>query len=194
MNDMVNKNILIVGVGGQGIVLVSEIIAKVCMTYGYDVKQNEVHGMAQRGGSVVSHVRYGNKIHSPLIEIGQADVLLSFELLEAQRWLYYLKKDGIAIINTQQIEPMSVLSGKTTYPENIESQIKDSGCNVKFVNGTQIAKDVNNLRSVNISLIGALSNELEFDENLWTDAIKGRVPQKTIESNLKAFEFGRQAK
>lgn len=184
-------NLLIAGVGGQGILLVSEILAEVCMQAGYDVKKSEVHGMAQRGGSVTSHVRFGTKVYSPLIEQGRADLLLSFEPLEAMRWSGFLKPDGTILVNDQRVEPMTVTSGRVAYPERLMEQLKTSTHRVIVVDGLGIARMAGNLRTVNIALLGALSNYLDLDKSLWIEAIRHRVPPKTLEANMKAFEFGR---
>lgn len=192
MSNNTVKNILIVGVGGQGIVLSSEIMAKVCMSAGYDVKQNEVHGMAQRGGSVSSHVRYGKQVFSPLIEQGKADVLLAFEQLEALRWSHHLAPTGVAIVNTQKLEPVTVTSGAAKYPDDIPEKLKAACPNLQLINGIGIATQAGNIRAVNMALLGALSARLEFPAETWTDCIEKRVPPRTIEINLKAFNEGRR--
>lgn len=190
---MKTKNILIVGVGGQGIVLSSEILAKVALASDFDVKQNEVHGMAQRGGSVTSHVRIGKTVFSPTIEPGTADVLLAFEQLEALRWSHYLAPEGTALINHQKIDPITVAMGAAEYPENIEEKLRAQCPKLKFIKGLEIAEKVGNLRAVNMALLGALSQQLKFDKETWEDCIRQRVPRHTIEMNLAAFEAGREA-
>jgi len=194
MIDKKKANILIVGVGGQGILLASEIISSVCLDAGYDVKQSEVHGMAQRGGSVSSHVRFGETVHSPTIEYGGADILLSFELLEALRWTEFLKPDGIIIANDMQISPMPVASGFEKYPDDIPQQLKKRGKQLVIINGNAMAVKAGHIKSVNIALLGVLSNYLPFDQEIWKKTIVERVPQKTKEINLIAFDFGRNAK
>ncbi|MCD6334155.1 MAG: indolepyruvate oxidoreductase subunit beta [Candidatus Latescibacterota bacterium] len=184
-------NILIAGVGGQGVLLVSEILSEACLRSGYDVKKSEVHGMAQRGGSVTSHVRFGKQVHSPLIEKGQADVLVSFEELEALRWIAFLKPGGTVVVNAQRIAPMTVSSGVATYPEDVLEQLRERTSGVVVVDGIGIARNVGNPRVVNVVLLGALSKHLNIEENVWREAISGRVPPKTIDVNLKAFEAGR---
>jgi len=184
-------NILIAGVGGQGVLLVSEILSEACLRSGYDVKKSEVHGMAQRGGSVTSHVRFGKQIHSPLIEKGQADVLLSFEKLEALRWIAFLKPEGTVLVNAQQIPPITVSSGAATYPEDVLERLRERTSRVIVVDGIGIAQKVGNPRVVNVALLGALSNHLNIEENIWREAISAKVPPKTIVVNLKAFEAGR---
>jgi len=187
---MKTTNILIVGVGGQGIVLSSEILAKVALAGGFDVKQNEVHGMAQRGGSVTSHVRYGEIVFSPTIEPGTADVLLAFEQLEALRWSHYLAPDGLALVNQQKIAPITVAAGTVAYPENIEQRLQQQCPRFKSIPGLAIAEKAGNLRVVNMALLGALAQHLEFEKQLWLDCIRQRVPGRTIEMNLAAFNAG----
>ncbi|MBN1482865.1 indolepyruvate oxidoreductase subunit beta [candidate division KSB1 bacterium] len=187
------KNILIVGVGGQGILLASELVAKVALSKGYDVKQSEVHGMAQRGGSVSSNVRYGDVVYSPTIARGEADVLLSFELLESLRWLEYLSPRGVAIVNTQRIDPMPVASGKAEYPKNIEEKLQQKSHALYIIDGQRLAEQAGHIKAVNVALLGVLSTILEFDEKVWQTAIKNRVPAKTVDINFKAFNLGREA-
>jgi indolepyruvate ferredoxin oxidoreductase, beta subunit len=187
------KNILIVGVGGQGILLASEVVATVAMRAGYDVKQSEVHGMAQRGGSVSSHVRFGRQVFSPTIAHGEADVLLSFEMLESLRWLEFMAPHASAVVNTQQIDPMTVASGKAEYPQTIHETLKARGIHSFFIDGRQIAERAGHIKAVNVALLGVLSTLLEFDRTMWEDAIHGRVPAKSIEINFKAFDLGREA-
>lgn len=187
------KNILIVGVGGQGIILASELVAKVAISKGYDVKQSEVHGMAQRGGSVSSNVRYGDAVYSPTIAKGEADVLLSFEFLEAQRWIEFLSPKGVAIVNTQRIDPMPVASGKAEYPKTIQETLKNKSHVLHLIDGQELAEQAGHIKAVNVALLGVLSTILEFKEDVWQTAIKNRVPAKTIDINFKAFNLGRQA-
>ena len=187
------KNILIVGVGGQGIILASELLARVAMQAGYDVKQSEVHGMAQRGGSVSSHVRYGSRVYSPTIARGQVDVMLSFEMLESMRWANYLSSKGIAIVNTQRIDPMTVASGKMHYPKNIDESLKQKSHRLFLIDGKDLAEKAGHIKSVNVALLGVLSTLLEFSAEAWENAIRSRVPAKTIDINFKAFHLGRSA-
>jgi indolepyruvate ferredoxin oxidoreductase beta subunit len=184
-------NVLMSGVGGQGVLVASDILVLVAMHAGLDAKKSEIHGMAQRGGSVVSQVRYGKKIFSPLVELGTADIILAFEKLEAIRYLDYLKPDGIVLINQQQITPLSVFSSNIPYPQNIEELCRKKTDHVVLVDGIKIADDLGNPRTINSILLGALSNFLEFDEEHWMKAIAERVPPKTIELNRQAFEAGR---
>lgn len=187
-------NILIAGVGGQGVLLVSEILSEACLRAGCDVKKSEVHGMAQRGGSVTSHVRFGKQVHSPLIEKGQADVLVSFEELEALRWIAFLKPGGTVVVNAQRIAPITVSSGVSTYPEDVLEQLRERTSRVVAVDGIGIAQKVGNPRVVNVVLLGALSNHLNIEESIWRETISARVPPKTVDVNLKAFEAGRAQK
>jgi indolepyruvate ferredoxin oxidoreductase beta subunit len=184
-------NVLMSGVGGQGVLVASDILVLVAMHAGLDAKKSEIHGMAQRGGSVVSQVRYGEKIYSPLIQTGAADVILAFERLEAIRYLDYLKKNGIIIINDQQITPLSVFFSNIPYPKNIGEICKKKTDHIVLVDGVKIAEEIGNPRTINSVLLGALANFLEFDEEHWMKAIAQRVPAKTIELNRKAFEAGR---
>lgn len=187
------KNILIVGVGGQGIILASEVLSSVALQAGYDVKQSEVHGMAQRGGSVTSHVRYGETVNSPTIDSGEADVLLSFELLESLRWADYLSAKGMAIVNRQRIDPMTVAGGKAVYPTNIDAALNSKAHRLFLINGKEIAERAGHIKAVNVALLGVLSTLLEFDAAAWETAIRNRVPAKTIDINFKAFHYGRDA-
>lgn len=188
-----SKNILIVGVGGQGIILASEVLASAAMRAGYDVKQSEVHGMAQRGGSVSSHVRFGERVFSPTIPLGEADVLLSFEMLESLRWLHYLTPGGATVVNVQQIDPMTVASGKAEYPQNVRETVVGRGLKPFFIDGRALAERAGHIKSVNVVLLGVLSTLLEFDRSLWEEAIRNRVPAKSLEINFRAFELGRAA-
>jgi len=189
---MESKNLIICGVGGQGILLASELVALVAMEEGYDVKKSEVHGMAQRGGSVVSHVRIGHKVFSPLIEEGTADVILAFEKAEALRWVHYLNpKKGVLIVNDLEIVPPFVSIGLDEYPKDIEKTLKSIAKEAYFVDGIGLARQAGNERTANVALLGVLSNYMPFNEETWIEVIKRRVPPKTIEANLKAFSLGR---
>ena len=191
---MMNKvNIMIVGVGGQGNLLASEIIGGIAMKNSYDVKMSEVHGMAQRGGSVVTGVKFGAKVNSPLIEKGEADIILAFEKLEAYRAAEYLKPGGEILINNQQIDPMPVIIGQSEYPENIIEKIKNKYKNVQALKALDIARECGNKRVVNTVMLGLLANYLEFDKNDWVNTIKERVPEEFEDINLKAFEQGYQS-
>lgn len=183
--------IMIVGVGGQGVILASELLCEVAMRAGYDVKKSEVHGMAQRGGSVVSNVRFGEKVYSPLISKGEADILLSFEQLETLRWLDYIKPEGKIIVNMQKIMPMAVAIGQGEYPEDIFGVLKRKTDKIYRVDGLGIATKAGNVKAVNVAIIGALSNYLDIPEGIWKEVIENRVPPKTLKVNLTAFEMGR---
>lgn len=182
------KNILVVGVGGQGTLLTSRILGNLALNNGYDVKLSEVHGMAQRGGSVVTHIRFGEKVYSPLVEIGQADVIVAFEKMEALRWLHFLKKDGVMIVNTQEIDPMPVITGGAEYPSDMNEQIKAKCEKTVFIDALSVARELGNFRVVNTVLLGELAKHLEFDTEQWEKAIEITVPKKTIEINTKAFK------
>ena len=185
------KNIMIVGVGGQGTLLASKILGKLLLTKGYDVKVSEVHGMSQRGGSVVTYVRFGEKVYSPIIDKGESDIILSFELLEAARWAEYLKKDGVIITNTQQINPMPVIIGAAKYPENIVGKLKDKGLNVDAFDALSLAEEAGSSKAVNIVLMGRISKYFDFSDEEWSNAIIESVPEKFRDMNLKAFELGK---
>lgn len=190
-NDV--KNILIVGVGGQGTLLASKLMGRVFMEQGYDVKVSEVHGMSQRGGSVVTYVRYGDKVWSSLIDEGEADIVISFEQLEAARWLAWLKPGGELITNTQRIDPMPVIMGTATYPEDILDAIESKGVHVTAVDALRLAEEAGSAKAVNIVLLGVAARYLGFDKEQWLDAIRRTVPPKTIQVNEKAFALGYQA-
>jgi indolepyruvate ferredoxin oxidoreductase beta subunit len=192
MNNDV-KNIFLAGVGGQGTLLASEILSETLMTAGYDVKKSEVHGMSQRGGSVTSHVRYGKRVFSPLIPEGMADVLFGFELLEAYRYLPMLRPGGTVVVNDLKIIPAPVAMGLENYPENIPAKIIAACPDAKVVNGEQLALQAGNVRTVNIVLLGALSQRMDITEELWLAALNKMVPEKFLNVNLQAFKLGRQA-
>ena len=184
------KHALLVGVGGQGAILTAKVLVNGLMRAGYDVKMSEVHGMSQRGGSVVTYVRYGDEVYSTLIDKGEADILLSFEALEAARWLPYLKKDGVVITNTQRLNPMSVVMGKATYPDDILEKIKAAGVNPVEVDALALAEEAGSAKSVNVVLLGIAAKHIGLDKQLWLDAVKSTVPPKTVDMNVAAFEKG----
>ena len=188
---MATTSIFITGVGGQGIILASELLSEVALSGGYDVKKSEVHGMAQRGGSVVSAVRFGEKVYSPVISEGEADVLLAFEPLEALRTLHFAKPEGKVIVNTRPIMPATVASGAATYPQDLFDRIKKEVPDVVMLDGYALAKQAGSTRTVNVVLLGALSNFLPFSEDDWMRAIERRVPPKYLEQNKTAFKLGR---
>ncbi|MBP5359485.1 MAG: indolepyruvate oxidoreductase subunit beta [Treponema sp.] len=190
MNEDV-KNILIVGVGGQGALLASKTLGQVLLDAGYDVKVSEVHGMSQRGGSVVTYVRYGKKVYSPIVDKGQADYIVSFEMLEAARYTEYLKPDGKIVVNTQMIDPMPVITGAVKYPENLEQKMKDAGFFVDAVDCLSLAQQAGTAKAVNIVLMGRLSKYMNFAEEEWLKAIEKLVKPQFLEMNKKAFALGR---
>lgn len=184
-------NIRLAGVGGQGILVASEVFCDVLLAAGFDVKKSEVHGMAQRGGTVTSDVRFGTKVYSPLIPQGEVDILLAFEEMEALRYLPSLKAGGTVIVNKQRILPSAVASGKAEYPSDIEERLCGHAGKVVLVDGPALALEAGSSRSVNISLLGALSNVLDIDQSIWEAAIAERFKNKGLEANLRAFELGR---
>lgn len=190
---METKSIMLVGVGGQGTLLASRILGNVLLTQGYDVKVSEVHGMSQRGGSVVTYIKYGDKVYSPVIEKGQADLIISFEALEAARWVSYLKKGGKLVMNTQELEPMPVITGAASYPGNIVENIKNAGIDVTAVDALSLAEQAGTSRAVNVVLMGIISHMLDLGDDVWNSALEQCVPGKVLEVNKKAFELGRNA-
>lgn len=184
-------SVLFSGVGGQGIILASRILAKCAFVSGYMVKESELHGMAQRGGSVTSHVRFGEEVYSPLIHKGKADVLVALEELEGLRYAYYLKPNGRIILNQKKIMPSSINTAVTPYPEDVKSQLESMGFGVDHVNALEIANNLGNPKVENIILMGVLSRYMPFPPSVWETVIKEAVPAKTIEINLAAFEKGR---
>ena len=190
---METKNVMIVGVGGQGSLLASKLLGRLLMSRGYDIKVSEVHGMSQRGGSVVTYVRFGHKVYSPVIDKGQADFIVSFELLEAARWTSYLKPEGKIIVNTQQINPMPVIIGAAEYPENLAQKMVDAGLNVDAMDALSLAEQAGNAKAVNLVLMGRLSRYFDIPEEEWMAAIEQSVPPKFLELNKKAFTLGRDA-
>lgn len=189
MNNKVT-NILIVGVGGQGTLLASKVIGTAALNHGLDVKQSEVHGMAQRGGSVVTFVRFGEKVYSPLVEKGQADVILAFEKLEALRWSGYLKEGGTMIVNNQEIAPLPVIIGAESYPAEILETLRGMNIHVVAAEALSLAKVVGEVRAVNVVLMGILSKFLSFSKEEWNAALREVVPGKVIDVNIAAFNAG----
>jgi indolepyruvate ferredoxin oxidoreductase beta subunit len=181
--------IMIVGVGGQGTLLASRILGNVAINEGYDVKVSEVHGMSQRGGSVVTYVKYGDKVYSPIIDEGEADIILAFELLEAYRALPYLKKGGKIIVNTQEMNPMPVIIGAAEYPADIEQKI-GAQADLVSVDALSLAKEAGNIKAVNVVLIGVMARSTDVPYEKWIDALRQTVPEKFIDVNLKAFDLG----
>ena len=191
--SMDTKNIMIVGVGGQGSVLASKLLGYLLVSEGYDVKVSEVHGMSQRGGSVVTYVRYGESVASPVIDTGEADCIVSFEILEAARWLPYLKKDGRIVTSTQQIDPMPVVTGAAEYPEDLVGKLQATGAKIDALDCVALAEKAGNLKAVNLVLMGRLSHYFDIPEESWRRAIEACVPAKFLEVNLRAFELGKNA-
>jgi indolepyruvate ferredoxin oxidoreductase beta subunit len=183
------KNIMIVGVGGQGTLLTSRIIGKTALQMGMDVKISEVHGMAQRGGSVVTFVRFGDKVCEPVVEEGQADVIIAFEQLEALRYSHYLKPDGILVVNDCKISPMTVVIGAKEYPQSIIDTLKKDH-NVYTIDGQSVAKELGNSKVLNSVVLGYAAKFIGFDKDAWLDVVGNTVPKKTIEINFAAFTRG----
>jgi indolepyruvate ferredoxin oxidoreductase beta subunit len=189
--DNALTNILFSGVGGQGIILASDIMAEVFLESGFDVKKSEVHGMAQRGGSVTSHVRFGRKVYSPIIKQGEVDILLAFEQLEGLRWLNYIKQEGIIVLNDYRINPSAVNLGQMEYPSHIPEIIRKRFDKFYLVGGTKLALELGNIRAANIVLLGVISNLFEMKESAWINAILEKLPSKLHDINKQAFAMGR---
>ena len=184
-----SKNIMIVGVGGQGTLLASRILGSAIIKQGFDVKVSEVHGMSQRGGSVVTYVKYGDKVHSPIVDKGEADIILAFELLEAYRALPYLRKSGKIIVNDQEINPMPVITGAMDYPADIKEKLT-SKADVTIVDALSKAQEAGTFKAVNVVLIGVMAKSTDIPYETWIDSLKECVPAKFLDINLKAFELG----
>ncbi len=184
-------NILLVGVGGQGILLASEILSEAFMLAGYDVKKSEIHGMSQRGGSVVSHVRFGTKVFSPVVPEGEGDIMFGFELLESCRYLSLLRPGATVVVNDFKIPPPSVLLGQAAFPEGLADSIRAAFPDTLLVDGQRLAIEAGDLRAANTALLGAVSRRLAITEDIWRQAIEKMVPRKALEINLKAFRMGR---
>ena len=190
---MKTTSVMIVGVGGQGSLLASRLLGTLLTDEGYDVKVSEVHGMSQRGGSVVTYVRYGDKVASPVIDQGEADFIVSFELLEAARWLSFLRPGGQIVTSTQQIDPMPVITGAMTYPENLVEKMQAAGVKVDALDCLALAKQAGSSKAVNIVLMGRLSHYFDLPEEAWMQAMEAIVPAKFLELNKKAFALGKNA-
>ena len=190
---METKNVMIVGVGGQGSLLASKLLGRLLLTRGYDVKVSEVHGMSQRGGSVVTYVRFGEKVYSPVIDEGEADFIVSFELLEAARWTRFLRKEGVIVTNTQQINPMPVIIGAAEYPQKLVEKMTTEGFRVDALDALSLAEQAGSSKAVNLVLMGRLSKYFDFTEQEWKQAIDASVPAKFKEMNEKAFALGANA-
>jgi indolepyruvate ferredoxin oxidoreductase, beta subunit len=186
-------NLLISGVGGQGVVLASYVLSQVAMAEDYDVKQSEVHGMSQRGGSVTSHLRFGDRVNSPLVAPGTVDLLLAFEPLEALRYVHWLESDGLVVYNTAQVNPSTVASGLAEYPTDIYGRIAAAWPHVSAIDANRLAQQAGTVKAVNVVMLGAIASSLPFDAQTWEDTIRRVVPPKTVDVNLKAFELGRDS-
>ncbi|HNX40351.1 MAG TPA: indolepyruvate oxidoreductase subunit beta [Methanothrix sp.] len=184
-------SIVLAGVGGQGILLASEVLAQAAMQAGYDVKTNEVHGMAQRGGSVVAQVRYGTEVHSPLVARGTASVLGALEQIEALRFADYLEPGGLAVVSAQSIVPVTVSSGAAKYPVDVESLLKQAFSRLAYIRAAEAAASLGSIQAANIVLLGAMSRGLDLPEEAWKQAIIMSVKEKFLDLNLKAFDLGR---
>jgi indolepyruvate ferredoxin oxidoreductase beta subunit len=191
LNGALAGNVFLAGVGGQGILLASEVLCEAFLLSGHDVKKSEVHGMAQRGGAVTTHLRYGKKVHSPLIEPGKADLLVAFEKMEALRFAHYLKPGGAALVNAQEILPPSVTMGKEPYPARIEDRLKGFTPNLFVVDALAAALSLHEVRAVNIVMVGAASRFLPLAEEAYIEALRAALPGKIVEVNVKAFRAGR---
>ena len=190
---METRNIIIVGVGGQGSLLASKLMGCVLLSEGFDAKVSEVHGMSQRGGAVVTYVRYGDKVYSPIVDAGQAELIVSFELLEAARWLDHLAPGGRVVTNTQQIDPIPVITGAVKYPENLVEKMKSTGVEVDAFDALALAEKAGSSKAVNIVMMGRLSKYFPFSKETWVKALEETVPAKFLELNLRAFEAGASA-
>ena len=191
---METKNMMIVGVGGQGTLLASKLFGRLLLDQGYDVKVSEVHGMSQRGGSVVTYVRFGDKVYSPIIDKGEADFIVSFELLEAARWTQYLRRGGKIVTNTQQVNPMPVITGAAEYPERLAEKMSAAGIDVDAFDALSLAEEAGSSKAVNIVLMGRLSRYFtDIPQEEWMAAVEKSVPEKYLDLNKKAFQLGRDA-
>jgi len=190
---METRNILIVGVGGQGSLLASKLMGRALLIEGYDAKVSEVHGMSQRGGAVVTYVRYGDKVYSPIVDKGQAELLVSFEILEAARWLDHLMPGGQVVTNTQQIDPIPVITGAVKYPEDLVEKFKATGVKVDAIDALALAEEAGSSKTVNIVMMGRLSKYFPFPKETWIKALEDSVQPKFLEMNRRAFEAGLNA-
>ena len=186
-------SVMIVGVGGQGTLLASKVLGQALVSLDYDVKVSEVHGMSQRGGSVVTYVRYGSEVHSPIVDLGEADYMLAFEPLEAARYLPWLKKDGVIIANTRETMPMPVITGAATYPENIVEKLSQRA-SVISLDAMKLALEAGNPKAVNMVLMGVLASRMDLPEDVWQAALTKQVPAKFLELNRRAFALGQAQK
>lgn len=187
------KNMMIAGVGGQGSLLASKLLGHLLLTQGYDVKVSEVHGMSQRGGSVVTYVRWGDRVFSPIVDKGEADFIVSFELLEAARYLEYLKPGGTLITSTQQIDPMPVITGAAEYPERLVEKIRLAGVNLDAMDALSLAERAGSGKAANMVLMGRLSRYFDFNDSVWQEAMEACIAPRFLEMNKKAFALGKHA-
>ncbi len=190
---MKTKNVMIVGVGGQGSLLASKLLGRLLLSKGYDIKVSEVHGMSQRGGSVVTYVRFGDKVYSPVIDKGEADFIVSFELLEAARWTEFLKPGGKIITNTQKVNPMPVIIGAAEYPQDLEEIMRAAGIDLDALDALTLAERAGSSKAVNLVLMGRLSKYFDIPQEEWMQAIEASVPPKFLEMNKTAFKLGAEA-
>lgn len=184
-------NVVIAGVGGQGILLASEVLARAAVLAGYSVKTNEVHGMAQRGGSVIAQIRYGALVNSPLVAVGTADVLVSLEKIEALRYAHYLSQTGVAVVSRDEMIPVTVSSGNIKYPQNVEDSLKKAFPHLVYLNATEEAVKLGAVKTANIIVMGAVSTYLNLPFESWQESIRSTIKPKHVETNLKAFDIGR---
>ena len=189
---MKTKNIIIVGVGGQGSLLASKILGHLLLSEGFDVKVSEVHGMSQRGGSVITYVRFGDKVYSPVVDAGEADFIVSFEILETARWLSHLKAGGQIVTNTQQIDPMPVITGAAEYPQDLVEKIRAQGIKIDAMDCLTLARQAGSQKAVNIVLLGRLSHYFDISETSWQNALRACVPPKFLDINKRAFALGKE--
>jgi indolepyruvate ferredoxin oxidoreductase, beta subunit len=192
VSNIVATSVILVGVGGQGILLASEVTARAAMAAGLQVKTNEVHGMAQRGGSVVAQIRYGAEVHSPLIPVGTARALGAFEKIEALRQAHFLAPDGLAVVSTQEIVPVTVSSGRATYPADAESRLREAFPRLVFLDAADLAEEAGDIRCANIIVLGALATGLDLPVEAWHTAIRDCVKEQHVEMNMRAFDTGRR--
>ena len=190
---MKTTSVMIVGVGGQGSLLASRLLGTLLTDEGYDVKVSEVHGMSQRGGSVVTYVRWGDKVYSPIVDKGEADYIVSFELLEAARYVEYLRPEGQIVTSTQQIDPMPVITGAAAYPEDLAEKLRALGVKVDAFDALKLAEEAGSAKAANIVLMGRLSHYFDYDESVWQEAMEACIAPRFLEMNKKAFALGRNA-
>ena len=191
---METKNLMIVGIGGQGTLLASKLLGRLLLRRGFDVKVSEVHGTSQRGGSVVTYVRWGDKVYSPIIDKGEADIILSFELLEAARWTEYLRAGGHIITNTQQVNPMPVITGAAAYPDALVEKMRALGAEVDALDALTLAEQAGSSRAVNVVLLGRMARYFDFTTEEWLAALEESVPRKVLDINRTAFALGAESK